>query len=879
MNKSTTTGPTGFGWLRSLLAFRRRNPAARLLSSLVAFAIATLLVLGIGPAYAVHDNGMFELDGNTVHNSANTPPYDWQSLFDASGDQVITPDPDNGPVLASTFIQDTTTPDSSYFESNKDIEPISAWGCGPINNPLNKDDLQNSYAALVVVPNNAPDNAGHKVLYLGSERDSNNGTSFAGFWLLKDSGVGCSAPGDFTGGHTNGDILVVSDYTNGGGTQDVSVYKWVGGNTANSTTANLQLIASGGVCGGAGNDDVCAIANAGTITTPWSPTSHDSNTFVETGIDLTNVLGSGGCFTTFLAETRSSDELTATLKDYAGGQFNTCPPAPLATTATPGGSVTSGASQHDVATLSAVGGRPVPTGTVKFFLCQPSEVTANVGCADGDGTQVGGAVTVTAGSATSDSVDATTTPADVDTGKYCWRAEYTPDADGALNYVASSHTNFGTECFTVVKASPTLTTQIAVTGTGLGFTTLGDTATLHSFVGTVTGETITFKLYGPYAEGETPTCLNADLAFTTTGDLNSSGVATTSQTFKPTEVGTYTWVASYPGDSHNNSATNACGEESESTTIGGVDVSVAKSANPPGPVSAGDQIGFDITVTNNSNFPATGVHVTDSLPAGADGVTGGDLDWSLDPAYTDCSITGAVGSQVLDCTFAEVAPGSLTPIHIVSATSPSDCGVVKNQASVTTTNGTGGSSEVATVSVLCPALVLSKTADAASVSAGSQIGFTVTASNSGAPGTGTARDVVIDDPLPSGTGVNWFVVTGSAPNCSIQGSPPSEVLHCTAVDLAAGESLTVHVASATTNSSCKAYPNAASLTATNAPALEATASTSVTGCVIVSPPVVEPPAALPNTGGPNAWPLVAGSVLLLGGASLVAGGRLRRRRS
>ena len=36
--------------------------------------VAGLLL--IGSAQAVHDNGMFELDGNVVHNSATTPPYD-----------------------------------------------------------------------------------------------------------------------------------------------------------------------------------------------------------------------------------------------------------------------------------------------------------------------------------------------------------------------------------------------------------------------------------------------------------------------------------------------------------------------------------------------------------------------------------------------------------------------------------------------------------------------------------------------------------------------------------------------------------------------------------------------------------------------------------
>jgi LPXTG-motif cell wall-anchored protein len=53
MNKHTTsTGPSGFGWLRSLATFRHGNPLGRLVSMIAAFAIATLLVVGTGAAYA-----------------------------------------------------------------------------------------------------------------------------------------------------------------------------------------------------------------------------------------------------------------------------------------------------------------------------------------------------------------------------------------------------------------------------------------------------------------------------------------------------------------------------------------------------------------------------------------------------------------------------------------------------------------------------------------------------------------------------------------------------------------------------------------------------------------------------------------------------------
>ena len=45
-------------------------------------------------------------------------------------------------------------------------------------------------------------------------------------------------------------------------------------------------------------------------------------------------------------------------------------------------------------------------------------------------------------------------------------------------------------------------------------------------------------------------------------------------------------------------------------------VVIEKTADPAGPVSAGDDIGFDVTVTNNGDGEARGVTVDDPLPAG-----------------------------------------------------------------------------------------------------------------------------------------------------------------------------------------------------------------------------------------------------------------------
>jgi len=298
-------------------------------------------------------------------------------------------------------------------------------------------------------------------------------------------------------------------------------------------------------------------------------------------------------------------------------------------------------------------------------------------------------------------------------------------------------------------------------------------------------------------------------------------------------------------------------------------------------VSAGDPIGFSIEVGNAGAGTATAAAIHDPLPA----PTGSDVVWGNvtvtgDGAGVSCQINGSPGAQTLDCNLGDRATGTDVVIHVSAQTTPQSCGAYDNNATLTTTNVPDAHASASTA-VLCPAVAFVKTADQASVNAGSQIGFTISATNGGGAGVGTAKGVVIDDPLPGGTGIDWFITSGPA-NCTIQGAPPNETLHCTAVDLARGASESVHVASATGTSvaSCKAYPNVASLTAGNAPGQTASATTQVVNCVIVSPPIQKPhPHVLPNTGGPNGWIAAGGLALVLAGGMLVLTDQRRRRRS
>jgi uncharacterized repeat protein (TIGR01451 family) len=132
------------------------------------------------------------------------------------------------------------------------------------------------------------------------------------------------------------------------------------------------------------------------------------------------------------------------------------------------------------------------------------------------------------------------------------------------------------------------------------------------------------------------------------------------------------------------------------------------------------------------------------------------------------------------------------------------------------------------VTVLAPSLSITKTADAASVSAGSPIGFTVTVAN-GASATANATAVTLSDPLPAGSGVSWSIspTYSGAGTCSIAGTAPSQTLNCSFGDMKPGASNSVHITSATTAASAGTYKNTATASATNTSSVQASATTQV----------------------------------------------------
>lgn len=284
---------------------------------------AALLTVSAPVLASVADNGLFELDANAVDDSTSSAPDDWG-----------TP-PTSGGAFRFTGILDDPSPMSIFEGGRKDIQLIKDWSHKDGEVP-DKDDITDAYAA-------AYEHNGHLIVYFGADRVSNVGDAYLGFWFFK-ARVVAEPTGGFSGSHTNGDTLVLVNFPQASNaTPYIAVVEW--DTTCTRATSskpvvgdcaaeNLRLRSQGtgagtNVCDPAGN--TCAVTNSGDEDAPWPyypkdgvPSVFPYESFFEGGIDLTAVVGGDTCFSSFMAETRSSSSFTASLKDFKLGAFELC---------------------------------------------------------------------------------------------------------------------------------------------------------------------------------------------------------------------------------------------------------------------------------------------------------------------------------------------------------------------------------------------------------------------------------------------------------------------------------------------------------------------------------------------------------------------------
>ncbi len=197
------------------------------------------------------------------------------------------------------------------------------------------------------------------------------------------------------------------------------------------------------------------------------------------------------------------------------------------------------------------------------------------------------------------------------------------------------------------------------------------------------------------------------------------------------------------------SADNAA--SAETTVTAAADLSLTKSDSPD-PVLAGGELTYTLGVHNAGPQDATGVSLSDTLPAGVTFV-------SATPTQGSCS----EASGTVTCALGTIASGADAGVEV--KVTPQAAGTITNQASVTSDladpdSADASASEDTTVKVSAD-LALTKGDSPDPALAGELITYALSASNSG---PADAAGVTLTDTLPAG--VTFVSATPTQGSCS-----------------------------------------------------------------------------------------------------------------
>src|SRR3989454_10968556 len=289
-----------------------------LISTTWLMVVLVAMALGATPALATHNNGIFQLDGDAkaatcggaFGGTIGCTGDDWDNLYTCPADGVLgctkaTPGVGNSAAAISDLVVDLSP--SSIFTGggSKDQLDMNQWNWKDGSVP-DKDDLIEAFAALYTPTSGA--RAGHKILYFGANRLAVNGDAQIGFWFLQ-SAVSLKSDGTFQDNsgnpahHAVGDILILSNFVNGGGTSENQAF--TGPILNPDRTARLmqpvqKTAGANGVCDP--TDSACAATNGSVVpaldpdftSKSGAPTGfYPVVGFFEGGLDLT-AIGLGG---------------------------------------------------------------------------------------------------------------------------------------------------------------------------------------------------------------------------------------------------------------------------------------------------------------------------------------------------------------------------------------------------------------------------------------------------------------------------------------------------------------------------------------------------------------------------------------------------------
>jgi uncharacterized repeat protein (TIGR01451 family) len=221
-----------------------------------------------------------------------------------------------------------------------------------------------------------------------------------------------------------------------------------------------------------------------------------------------------------------------------------------------------------------------------------------------------------------------------------------------------------------------------------------------------------------------------------------------------------------PGTVLSNTATLASvtadpnpGNESDTATTtvgsGSVDLSVTKTDSPD-PVTPGENVTYTITVNNAGPVTATGVSLSDAVPAGTTFVS-----FTAAAGWT-CTTPAAGATGTISCSVAALPVGNAVFTLVVATDAALGAGNITNTATVasaTADSNPGNDSSTATTAVGAGLadLLLSKTDSPDPVAPGSNLSYQITITNSG---PSNATSATFSDTLPAGTTFVSLSTTG-----------------------------------------------------------------------------------------------------------------------
>lgn len=236
---------------------------------------------------------------------------------------------------------------------------------------------------------------------------------------------------------------------------------------------------------------------------------------------------------------------------------------------------------------------------------------------------------------------------------------------------------------------------------------------------------------------------------------------------KPNAVGSFTNSGTV---SSSNFDPNLANNNASATGVVNAAADLSLTVNAPQSVFVGNNITFAYTIQNAGPSNATGVTLTDTLPAGLTFVS------STPPVCT--------GGPALTCNVGSVANGATTNVSIVATVNAAGklftntANVSANETDPNPQNNTQIDSFTATASADLAISIAS--APPTTVIVGQPLTFTLTVMNNGpSPATG----VTVSNPLPAGT-----TLVSATPS---QGAACTPVVSCTLGNLASGASATV----------------------------------------------------------------------------------------